>query len=336
MTVNRLIDALAALRIPVLITVALLLAAVPARAQEPDMARARAAFAEGKKLFEEQKPAQAASAFREAYRLSPSWKIFYNIGQCEAAAKRYGLALEAFERYLAEGGDEVDAARRDEVLAEVERLRKMVGTVSISAPDGAVVFVEGVERGVAPLSGKLPVSAGIEHVAWVVLDGMKGPERKFKIMGSDSIDLALAGAGQGASATEAGTTAEPAEPGPAEFPERSPSSGLWIGGWVMVGAGAAMLITGGITGGMALNLDEDLYGSCPEEHCPATSDYQDKIDRLDRLSVVTDVMLFAGGAIAATGAVLLILDATRDEEPAVSLAPALGPDFAGAALRGRF
>jgi hypothetical protein len=314
----------------------LLLLAAPARGQGPDMAGARAAFGEGRKLFEAQKPAEAAAAFRLAWRLSPSWKLFYNIGQCEAAARRYGLALEAFERYLAEGGDEVDAARRDEVLGEVERLRKMVGTVSISAPDGATVLVDGVERGVAPLSGKLPVSAGVEHTAWAVVDGQKGPERRFKVMGSDTMDIDLRGEAGPAppSAAEAGETASPAgERGPSG----EPPAALRISGWVLVGAGAAMLITGGITGGMALNLDEDLYGSCPDEHCPATSDYQDKIDRLGRLSVVTDVMLFAGGAIAATGAVLLILDATRDEEPtAVSLAPALGPGFAGAALRGRF
>jgi hypothetical protein len=332
MTGNSHHQSLAGLLLPLL-----LLAAVPAQAQKRDMEDARAAFAEGKQLFEEQRPADAAAAFREAYRLSPSWKIFYNIGQCEAAARRYGLALEAFERYLAEGGDEVDAARRDEVLAEVERLRKMVGTVSISAPDGATVLVDGVERGVAPLSGKLPVSAGVEHVAWFVLEGEKGVERKFKVMGSDSIDVILIGAGQGAPAPEAATAPAGPAPGPVDEPAETPSPGLRIGGWVLVGAGAAMLITGGITGGMALNVDEDLYGSCPDEHCPATADYQDKIDRLDRLSVVTDVMLFAGGAIAATGAVLLIIDATRGEEPAaVALAPAIGPDFAGAALRGRF
>jgi hypothetical protein len=319
-----------------LLGVLLLLLAVPARGQGPDMDGARAAFAEGKRLFEEQRPAEAAGAFRRAWRLNPSWKLFYNIGQCEAAARRHGLALEAFERYLAEGGDEIDDARRDEVLAEVERLRKMVGTVVVTAPDGAAVFVDGVERGTAPLSGKLPVSAGVEHTAWIVVDGERGPERRFKVMGSDTmgIDLREEAGPAPAPAAEAEDTAPPAG---GAGPSREPSSGLRVGGWVLAGVGAAMLITGGITGGMALNLDEDLYESCPDEHCPATADYRDKIDRLDRLSVVTDVMLFAGGAIAATGAVLLILDATRDEEPsAVSLIPSAGPGFAGAALRGRF
>ncbi len=42
----------------------------------------------------------AVNAFREAYSARPSWKILYNIGQCEAAITRYGLALEAFEKYM--------------------------------------------------------------------------------------------------------------------------------------------------------------------------------------------------------------------------------------------
>ena len=50
---------------------------------------------------------EAVRAFRSANEINPSWKIEFNIGQCEAALKRYGLAMEAFEKYLALGGDEV-------------------------------------------------------------------------------------------------------------------------------------------------------------------------------------------------------------------------------------
>lgn len=306
---------------------------------------AKEAYAKGVAHFEKGEYREAADAFREAHTLKPTWKVLYNVGQAEAAAKRYGLALEAFEAYLAQGGDDVPDLRREELLAELERLRKMVGTVEITAPDGAQVFVDGVARGAAPLLGKLPVSASVEHRAWVVVDGERSPERAFKVMGSDSISITLGAAAEGPAAPAVGVVAgsDVAADEGARPPEQEPAadggpSGLRTGGWVMVGVGGAMLIAGAVTGALALNLDDELYNDCTDGHCPA--DRADDIDRLGALSAVTDVMLFAGGAFAATGAVLLIVDAARGKESAgddaVGVAPAFGPGFGGATLRGRF
>ena len=72
-----------------------------------DVSPAVVAFAEAKRYFMDGQFGKAAMKFREANVLKPSWKLFYNIGQCETAAKHYGLALEAFEQYLARGGDGV-------------------------------------------------------------------------------------------------------------------------------------------------------------------------------------------------------------------------------------
>ena len=63
------------------------------------------AFERGKYHFERSEFDDAAQAFRLADSLRPNWKIRYNLAQSEAAAKRYGLALEAFEAYLAGGGE---------------------------------------------------------------------------------------------------------------------------------------------------------------------------------------------------------------------------------------
>jgi tetratricopeptide (TPR) repeat protein len=84
--------------------IAITTAGATARAQK-DADPAKAAFAGGSRLFDKGDFPAAAEAFREANRLNPSWKLYYNIGRAEAAAERYGLALEAFEQYLAEGGD---------------------------------------------------------------------------------------------------------------------------------------------------------------------------------------------------------------------------------------
>jgi len=293
---------------------------------------AKVEYDKGVAAFTGERYKEAAQAFRKAHELKPSWKLFFNIGQSEAAAKRSGLALESFESYLAQGGDDVPEARREEVLVEVERLRKMVGMAEIHAPEGATVFVDGVERGVAPLLGKLPVAAGIKHTAWVVIDGSKLPQKAFKVTGGDTVKVDLE--------ARVGKGSEPVDPDPEPItPGESDegSSGMVTAGWVAVGVGGALLIGGAITGGMALNLDSDLHNDCDEGgHC--LDDRQPDIDKLNTLSLTTDILMGVGAAAAVTGVVLLIVGHKKkgeNEEP-VALAPAFAPGFAGAVIQGRF
>ena len=111
---------------------------VPAVAIE----EARDLHQKGVELFKSEKYEEAAKAFREAHRLRPTWKLFYNIGQCEAASKRYGLALEAFEAYLVRGGDNVPEDRREYVSAEIRRIQPLVGILDIESDAGIEVLID--------------------------------------------------------------------------------------------------------------------------------------------------------------------------------------------------
>ncbi len=297
----------------------------------PRADEAKDEYDSGVAAFTEERYEEAAQAFRKAYELKPSWKLFFNIGQSEAAAKRSGLALEAFESYLAQGGDDVPEARREEVLTEVERLRKMVGMAKIIAPEGATVFVDGVERGEAPLLGKFPVAAGVKHTAWVVMNGSKLSQKAFKVTGGDTVTVDLEEKVEKGSAP-VDSESEPIDP----LEPDDESSGMVTAGWVAVGVGGALLIGGAITGGMALNLDSDLDHDCPDESCLGTR--QPDIDKLNTLSLTTDILMGIGAAAAVTGIVLLIVGHKKkgeDEEP-VALAPAFAPGFTGAVIQGRF
>ena len=53
-----------------------------------DEGTAKQAYTDGVELFDRGEYAQAADKFREAYRLKPTWKVLYNVGQSEAAASR--------------------------------------------------------------------------------------------------------------------------------------------------------------------------------------------------------------------------------------------------------
>ena len=116
------------------VLVALLSSTVFAEDEDPKD-KAVQAFQEGKRLYGDKKFKEAADAFRLANHLRRSWKLLYNIGQCEAAAKRYGMALDAFERYVAEGvavlkqldalsGQDGRAAVEAEIEARVLALRQ--------------------------------------------------------------------------------------------------------------------------------------------------------------------------------------------------------------------
>jgi tetratricopeptide (TPR) repeat protein len=310
-----------------LVIFSLLLVATTAanvRAEEA-VEQAKAAFFEGKQLFEQGEYAAAADAFRRAHAIKPNWKVLYNIGQSETAAKRYGLAIHAFERYLAESGDEIDVARRDEVLAEVERLRKMVGSIEVRAPEGALLTVDGVERGRVPLPGLVLASAGVEHRVVVTHQGADLVDRVVVLTGGQEILI------ESEAAPDAAEPLVEEEPEPVPEPEdEEPGSALRTAGWVSLSLGAAAVIAGAVTGSMVLELNKELDQDCPDNMCPPEK--RDDRDRLNALAPTTDVLLGVGAAAAAAGIIMLIVSADGDEEEDVALVPN-GP---GVSIVGRF
>lgn len=328
-----------------IVLILMIIAFVAFDAAADDKAAALKAFENGKKYYMIQEFDKAAESFRRANTLRPNWKLLYNIGQSEASAKRYGLALEAFEAYLAHGGDELAVARRDEVIAEVERLRKMVGSVEFSVPDGALVVVDDVERGKAPFSGPLLVVAGIEHQVKVVKDGEVLAEETVKVSGgmTRTIDVGMAKVVE-KTITEPAVEdrQERAGQDPAGDVQSNASSveksetgkGLAITGWVLAGLGAATLIGSVATGVSALSLNNELEPLCKDNGCPPGKKADEK--KLDGLAVSTDVLLGVGAAVAVTGVVLIILGNTKRKKERVGQAPDFVPGFAGILMTWRF
>lgn len=330
-------------RAAVVLVTLLAVSATVGRAEAEDVTtKAKAAFRVGKSLFEEGKYAEAAEAFRTAYEIRPNWKLFYNIGQCEALAKRHGLALQAFESYLSQGGDDIPGTRREEVFGEVERLRKMVGAVEVRAPDGAIIYVDGVERERAPLPGPMMVAAGVNHQIAIKLGDDVLLERQVRVSGGQTVEV-VAEAGTAPAvepaAAPVGEADEPEadEPELLEVDEERDPVATW--GWVALGVGGAALIGAAVTGSMALSIDKDLQDKCQGGECGP--DYWDDNDKLKAMATTTDVLIGVGGALAATGIVLLIVSAGGEEgddegETDVALVPFAGPGLAGATVQGRF
>jgi hypothetical protein len=325
---------------------ALWLGSIPGPASADGTAQARAAFQQGFQLYEQKQFSAAADAFDQAYALKPSFKLLFNIGQARAAARQYDLALMAFERYLVEGGDDIDEERRSEVLGELSKLRPLVGYIEVQAPAGLTVRVDGTERGTTPLRGKLMVTVGMAHKVDLLQLGKVLLSQEVQVSGGlvETLRFAMPGRGpepEGGTPAAAGESgppdASPAEgPEPAPLPEEEDGGGLKVWGWVTLGAGAAVLVAGGVVGGLALSQSGKLEEACPDGGCsPARSG---EVDALGSMALAADILIGVGAAAAVAGAVLLLLPdkgeggAGDGDGTALRVVPAPG----GAMLQGRF
>lgn len=94
--------------------------------QVQERAAARRHFNRGVELAKAGSYELALAEFRQAYQLSPHFSVLYNIGQAELALERPESAVETLRRYLVEGGEQIEPARRAEVestvATELERL----------------------------------------------------------------------------------------------------------------------------------------------------------------------------------------------------------------------
>ncbi len=292
-------------------------------AQEPDPAKA--AFERGLKLYQEEDFSGAAKAFREADELKPSWKILFNIGQAEAAAKRYGLALEALQKYLVQGGDDVPTDRGQEVHSEIKRLLDLVGMLQIEAAEGARISIDTEFRGTAPLSGVIPVSAGLDHVVVARSPDGETSERTVRVLSGQTLAVDLV------SEEVDEPVAAPVVEDPADD-----RSGLKVGGWVTASVGAAILVGGAVTGGIAMKKNGEITDNCPGGECDPK--WQETLDTRDALGVTTNVLLGVGAAAVVAGVVMLVIahGDEKAEDETVALFPIAGPRGGGVAVEWRF
>ena len=118
-------------------------------------------------------------------------------------------------------------------------------------------------------------------------------------------------------------------------PSSTNEEGSLLPGALVLGAGAASLIAGAVTGGLALSGKSDLEASCLNGRCPESS--REILDDATRLATASTATFIIGGVLAAGGVTLLILrpgGSSGDEAPKAALYVDASPSWLG--LRGRF
>lgn len=236
---------------------------------------------------------RALRCYRSVIRLSkdPS-KIYHPLGLVYQRLERYTEALEAYQRFLAAVPEEL---RKPGVTRQIQdrmqEVRAHVAELTIDAPAGAEVSVDGQPQGRAPLQRTVAVTPGTHAV--------QSSDAKGTALGQDvtvragevrHVDLTrpLRPAPEPSPAQVLTPAPAPIPAAPAALREKRPRWRLITGG-AALGAGA--LLVG--FGASALAV----HGRCIDGPC--AFDY-------DTLSVGAG-LLAPGAALLVTGAVLLAL-----------------------------
>lgn len=210
-------------------------------------------FNAGVRAFEERRFADAALEFESAYGLSPAWVVLYNLGSVYAALGRPVDSVDAFERYLADGGSKIDDVRRREVETEIARQRAKIAVVELSVNAAkAEIRVDSRLAGYSPLPQPLRLTEGA-HVVEVRLEGGSPERRELVLRGGQRTVLTFALFAERAPAPVRARAVEPAPPPSAPAPATShvvTSSngtaqrivGYSVGGLGLVGVGVGIAI----------------------------------------------------------------------------------------------
>lgn len=271
---------------------------------------ARQAYEVALELTRNERYDEALAAYQNAYDLSPSYVILFNIGKAAELTGDPARALHAYECHLEHGGAEIDASRRAEVTALIKAVKKKVGQVVIEVDEaGARIEMDGTFLGKAPLEGPVPANPGA-HLVRVA--GTKTSSRSIEVVAGVASVVTV----------ELGATSD--KPGaPFRFP-----TGVIGAAWITVGfLGVATAVTGAFAIVGAKDLEDDVYLG-PAFSPPAGSELEEKVDRTEALAVATDVLLTAFIVTTSAAITFSIVNAVnKDDKPAVSLV--LSPAHAG-------
>ena len=262
---------------------------------------------------------EAVDEFLRAYELMPHHTVLYNLGQTYQALGRPVEAMDAFERFLRDGGTEVSDAQRAEVRRELAKLALQVAEVTLHVePPQATVAVDGKDLGPASALGPSRWRAGTHHVV-VSCAGYLPNDREITVAGNERVELRLALKPQAASPPPPATvdssllsSSEPPPPAPPPVDIRRPVGVAAAAGGVTLGVvGLGVLVRSGQRYSEyereATALDR-AYSEPNLDDPDGLARRQDDNDRLiesiHRHDWIAGGLMVGGGLLAATGAVL--------------------------------
>ncbi len=298
--------------------------------QDPDGARYEEAYPE----------------FKAAYELSGSLNALQNLAICAMKLELDGEAIEYFEAFLEEKGDDIDPADKKDVDRDLNALKSVVAWISVSS-DKPGVTLKDVRT---PRSGaairnqykiglqtkKLGVHPGSHAFTAITSEG-KELKWNIDIKNGESHTHEFI-YDPGAPVTAEGFTEDDADFSDSDDEDEDSGGGLpayvWIAGGVTVAAAVPWAIFGAMSFGKKSDYDA-LHGQAPQD------EQQEAYDDLAMTNLLADVFM----GVTAAGAVLTVVLAVTapsgeeeaeagEEEAGVqwTIRPSVDPRGGGAAM----
>jgi len=315
-----------------------------ARASQADSAAtAQALFDEAKTLMGSGDFAKACPKLRESHRLDPGGGTALHLGLCYEqwgkTASAWASLNEALSLAKRDKRDDRQKIAEEHLATVTPKLCRL--SLKVSAATAATAGVK-VERGDAEVSSAewgtaVPVDPG-DYLLKASAPGKRPWEKKVAV-------------------TEPGATVEVEVPALADAPEGpKPSaapgprsaggdatldSGASGGssqatiGWVLGGVGVVGIAVGSYFGLQSMSKKSDADGHCDGSVCRDQEGVSLRDDAIAAGNLST-LGFAVGGALVATGAVLVLTAPSGKSRGKAALAPALGPGFGGLVLDGHF
>ena len=265
---------------------------------------ARGLFLRGQTAYSQGDYEDAASLWERAYALEARVGLQYNLSQAYERLGRLADAATALDTYVS--GTSPDDERLPDARARLAAIRERISRTAINlegGPEGAVLLVDGEDRGRLPRRDPLLVAPG-SHEIRVRAAGYHEFAATVAVPAGQSVDVGI------------------------EMTAVS-GGGVSLGPILTMAAGGAVLVAGLVLGGVAL----DQAGNAPDRTGSAANDAR-------TLALVSDILWPVGSAAIVGGLVWLVVELTSgggsESSAGLQLAPVAAPGLLGLSASGRF
>lgn len=305
------------------------------------MAAARALGVQGVRLADQGKCSEAIENLERAESLYHAPTILGRLGECQVETGRIVLGTENLNRVVREQlppnapAPFLAAQQRAKGVLDraLPRIAYLVVQVTPKDLASAVVTVDGAPVPNALIGAERPTDPGAHEVV-VKAAGYNESKASVTLTEGSHQEVALV-LTPDPNAAVAG--ALPAQPTPVAPPPASPapapaasSGGNNTLAYVLLGVGGAGLVTGSVTGLMAMSKKSSL--DCPDKHCSPAE--HDTLDSAKTLATVSTIGFGVGLAGAAVGVVLLMTGNKTEAAPAARVGNITARPWAGSQMLG--
>lgn len=142
----------------------------------------------GREALDAHRNDEAARQLESSYRLVPDPGVLHPLAQALERLGRFAAAAERLARYLEDRRD-LDAEQRYSLERELQSLRRRFAQVTVStAPEGALVSVDGQSLGTTPLIRPLLLNHG-HYLFEARLEGYRDEAQRVAVAGGEPLDV---------------------------------------------------------------------------------------------------------------------------------------------------